>query len=1224
MPDNKDSISDWRPSGGLGQDAGMSEWVKDQIRRAVRSSDVANIQRINVFASDNSNKLDTWINVSGLVPISFIDPSSVSPLDYYAFIPTATAGGYTVDYIYIRNIKNDGTWDGAYKPINPDDSTGIIVYDVDSKVFYRWGGTDWVVKQDYDFPMTRVSFVGTYTDAFNVTTGLTGPYKYSMSSATIASLKGKLISTGVGTGEMYCGKLGGAFIPAMTTWAIEGRVDECDTLYEGAGIAVTSGNFANNTRFVGQSGRYIMWFLYQTASPIYKVVATGLSDTTVAKKPIAGQELYLRIEHTYTAPNHSFTYKYKWTGDGSWTTKGTTSVPESTIHWTGEYLDAGPWSYSMNGITEVTNMDYFSAEYTPDVVTASPHAFIPTVSFGVYTQNYIYKQGDDNTYVEYVPVAGQVVVCNGELWQWSGTAWGLLALSHSGLSNIGPNDHHTQQHSITGTSDHTSTATSGQMLKADANGLPVDATNTDADVASAVSLKHAQSHAADSASDHTIGSLTTGKLAKIGDGTPPFEDSTNTDAEIAGAVSATHARSHALNSTSDHTMTAVEDNFFSADASGLPKDSGSAAASFETAGTCLLLDGTRAMTGNITMPEDGTIGVAAANIQFDGTGTQLLLNSTLNLGTHAISGVTTLGMNDDLTITADSKSLILGASGDAKAYYDGTNLVINPKVAGAGYLDIAGSVHINGHLSMVNTATSTRVIRQDNVVTFGVEGGTGTLVLKLTDNTVKQGMMRTLIHMASYTGSDSATYDINSYMCNTAYYYNDARLIGWSPSALVQSSDIRRGRTPDGYPCLMIGTTTTAWGPRLLVAVDVMYDYIRFGDLSNKFSISLVTNESGYSAIGTIPEHAYDNSLPRYDTSTSAHRYQQVAGFGGGAFTGTIKIRFPASYQNNADFSMEVRGYTGNATGPWTFVIGGRASSTAFSSTRCWARVHGNPPDITVRLGNDGAGYCCVLIGTTSTSYAGWMYASVDVFQPNFSAGGWRTSGWTMSVITSEVGYVIDATPVPVRFGQGVTGITDLQMFDGATNAFEIKPDTTYDQLLLGLTSNIGNQLVVTSIANIANDHDHVTQTNPTLYIHSATSPDSDNTQWLSLTHDQTDGYIAAGKGNIKLGNALDLNTHAISGVTTLGMTDDLAILADDKSLILGAGADAKIYYDGTNLVINSKVVGTGYLSLLGDMIASGNVRGASLTADDGATGSFTTVDGKTVTVTSGIITAIV
>ena len=58
---------------------------------------------------------------------------------------------------------------------------------------------------------------------------------------------------------------------------------------------------------------------------------------------------------------------------------------------------------------------------------------------------------------------------------------------------------HAIQHTITSTADHTSTATSGKMLKADANGLPVDATNTDAQVSDAVSKAHSN------ASDHTQG-----------------------------------------------------------------------------------------------------------------------------------------------------------------------------------------------------------------------------------------------------------------------------------------------------------------------------------------------------------------------------------------------------------------------------------------------------------------------------------------------------------------------------------------------------------------------------------------------------------------------------------------------------------------------------------------------------------------------------------------------
>ena len=76
-------------------------------------------------------------------------------------------------------------------------------------------------------------------------------------------------------------------------------------------------------------------------------------------------------------------------------------------------------------------------------------------------------------------------------YYYSGTAWVIEEIAHA------------QQHAITSTTDHTSSATSGRMLKADANGLPVNATNTDTDVADAVTKKHANTL------DHTQGTDTT-------------------------------------------------------------------------------------------------------------------------------------------------------------------------------------------------------------------------------------------------------------------------------------------------------------------------------------------------------------------------------------------------------------------------------------------------------------------------------------------------------------------------------------------------------------------------------------------------------------------------------------------------------------------------------------------------------------------------------------------
>ena len=78
---------------------------------------------------------------------------------------------------------------------------------------------------------------------------------------------------------------------------------------------------------------------------------------------------------------------------------------------------------------------------------------------------------------------------------------------------------HTRQHAITQTLDHTSAATSGQMLKADANGLPVNATNTDAAVSAAVTASHAQSHTMASHSDDDTYNISTSGTANIGTNT---------------------------------------------------------------------------------------------------------------------------------------------------------------------------------------------------------------------------------------------------------------------------------------------------------------------------------------------------------------------------------------------------------------------------------------------------------------------------------------------------------------------------------------------------------------------------------------------------------------------------------------------------------------------------------------------------------------------------------
>ena len=94
-------------------------------------------------------------------------------------------------------------------------------------------------------------------------------------------------------------------------------------------------------------------------------------------------------------------------------------------------------------------------------------------------------------------------------------------------------------HDIAG-ARHTSTATPAQLLQADANGLPVDATNTDADVAAAVGASHDRQHAITDTADHTSTATPAKLLQADANGLPV--DATNTDADVAAAVGASHAQ----------------------------------------------------------------------------------------------------------------------------------------------------------------------------------------------------------------------------------------------------------------------------------------------------------------------------------------------------------------------------------------------------------------------------------------------------------------------------------------------------------------------------------------------------------------------------------------------------------------------------------------------------------------------------------------------------------
>jgi hypothetical protein len=83
------------------------------------------------------------------------------------------------------------------------------------------------------------------------------------------------------------------------------------------------------------------------------------------------------------------------------------------------------------------------------------------------------------------------------------------------------------------------------------------------------------------------------------------------------------------------------------------------------------------------------------------------------------------------------------------------------------------------------------------------------------------------------------------------------------------------------------------------------------------------------------------------------------------------------------------------------------------------------------------------------------------------------------------------------------------------------------DGLKLALGGGDGtdnNNFILTTVGNYLKDHDHDTLSpDPKLWIHSATDPDTANTQWGSLTHNRTNFVIGCGLGNLVLAPAANV-----------------------------------------------------------------------------------------------------
>jgi hypothetical protein len=173
------------------------------------------------------------------------------------------------------------------------------------------------------------------------------------------------------------------------------------------------------------------------------------------------------------------------------------------------------------------------------------------------------------------------------------------------------------------------------------------------------------------------------------------------------------------------------------------------------------------------------------------------------------------------------------------------------------------------------------------------------------------------------------------------------------------------------------------------------------------------------------------------------------------------------------------------------------------------------------------------------------------------------------------------------------TGISNAAIGQNALS------ENTTGSLLVGVGGDAGRYIADGSTANQTSSY--------SVYIGYGTKASADGT-----SNEIVIGYNAIGAGS----NSVVLGNDSIA--TTL-LKGSVKLLADNQKLYFGAGDDAAIYYDGTNLVVNPKEVGSGILDVLG-VLQTGGYNSSDGTA--GATGTITLASVTTITVKDGLITA--
>lgn len=183
----------------------------------------------------------------------------------------------------------------------------------------------------------------------------------------------------------------------------------------------------------------------------------------------------------------------------------------------------------------------------------------------------------------------------------------------------------------------------------------------------------------------------------------------------------------------------------------------------------------------------------------------------------------------------------------------------------------------------------------------------------------------------------------------------------------------------------------------------------------------------------------------------------------------------------------------------------------------------------------------------------------------------------------------LGGTPTPSEtIGIDVAYLDDVECQFGTGLDVQIRWDTgqTNDSLLWGVSGS--NSVIMCEVADMGTDFAIGNQTNPTLFVHSADA--TVVADYISITHNQTDGVITMGAGGLSIAPAATSGTPGTTGslfrVNTATFTDSATAEAGTAAAFTGY-AFAAPTLAATNLTVTTTAAATVYIS--GPVIAGTN-----------------------------------